>query len=125
MDEYSFKNAEISPEYLLALSRQVDTVSRQFQQLRLGTLTQDFSNTLTAEFSDLSQYLSLYHNDHIMRASSLFRCRAHLELYTLSKVALLIGRENSELGNIIENCLSQLKEVLSNYEGLLLEERRS
>lgn len=48
MDEFSFKKAEITPEYLLALSRQVDIVSKQWQQARLGSLTQDFSNTLTA-----------------------------------------------------------------------------
>jgi hypothetical protein len=101
MGEFSFKTAEISPEYLLGLSKQVDAVSRQWQQLRLGSLTQDFSNTLTAEFNDLSQYLGLYHDDAVMRASSLFRCRARLELYTLSKTAFLVGRENPELGNIM------------------------
>lgn len=78
MDEFSFKTADISPEYLLGLSRQVDAVSRQWQQLRLGSLTQDFSNTLTAEFNDLSQYLSLYRDDHVMRASSLLHCKGKL-----------------------------------------------
>lgn len=94
MDEFSFKNAEISPEYLLGLSRQVDVVSRQWQQLRLGSLTQDFSNTLTAEFNDLSQYLSLYRDDPVMRASSLLHCKGRLELYTLGRAAVAIGREN-------------------------------
>lgn len=125
MDDFCFKTAEISPEYLLGLSRQVDAVSRQWQQLRLGSLTQDFSNTLTAEFNDLSQYLSLYRDDAVMRASSLLHCKGRLELYTLGRAAVAIGRENGELSNIISNCIAQLKEVLDTSEGLVLEERRA
>jgi hypothetical protein len=120
MDQYDFKNADISPEYLLALSKQVDVVSRHSQQLRLGSLTQDFSNTLTAEFNELSQYLALYRDDAVMRASSLLHTRARLELYTLGKVAAVVGRENNEMGNIINNCINQLREVIGSCEGLVL-----
>ncbi len=78
MDEYSRKAADIQPQYLLALSKRIDVISRHFQQLRLGSLTQDFSNTLTTEFNELAQYLNLYHNDAVMRSSSLLRCKASL-----------------------------------------------
>lgn len=47
-----------------------------------------------------------------MRASSLLHTRARLELYTLGKVAVVVGRENNEMGNIINNCINQLREVL-------------
>ena len=125
MDEYDVKNAEFSPEYLLGLSKQVEVVSRHSQQLRLGSLTQDFSNTLTAEFNDLSQYLSLYRDDAVMRCSSFLHARARMELYTLGKVGVVVGRENVEMGNIINNCITQLREVLGSCEGLVLEERRA
>jgi hypothetical protein len=125
MDDYSLKTAEISPEYLLGLSRQVDAVSRHYQQLRLGSLTQDFSNTLTAEFNDLAHYLALYRDDPVMRAASLLHSRARLELYTLGRVAVVVGRENSELGGIVGHCVGQLREVLGASEGLVLEERRA
>ena len=60
-----------------------------------------------------------------MRASSLLHARARLELYTLGKVAVVVGRENVEMGNIINNCITQLREVLGSCEGLVLEERRT
>lgn len=121
MDEYSRKTADLTPEYLLALSRQVDQLSKHYQQHRLGSLTQDFSNTLTTHFNELTQYLQLYQNDTVMRAASLFRCKAQLQLYTLAKTSVLIARENPEVGAIVESSASMLKELLSNLESLVLE----
>ena len=125
MDEYSRKTADLTPEYLLALSRQVDQLSKHYQQNRLGTLTQDFSNTLTGHFNELTQYLQLYQNDGVMRAASLFRCKAQLQLYTLVKAAALIARENPEVGAIVDSSAAMLKELLVNLESLVLEEREA
>jgi len=60
MEQFGRKAVDISPEYLLALSKNIEIVSKHYQAERLGTLTQDFSNTLTASFTELSQLLSLY-----------------------------------------------------------------
>jgi hypothetical protein len=51
MEQFGRKSVEISPDYLLALSKNVEIVSKHYQNERLGTLTQDFSNTLTTNFT--------------------------------------------------------------------------
>ena len=60
-----------------------------------------------------------------MRASSLLHSRARLELYTLTKVAVVLARDNPELSGIINQCVGQVREVLGACEGLVLEERRA
>jgi hypothetical protein len=120
MDEYSHKIVDITPEYLLNLSKHVDLMSKHYLHHRMGALTQDFSNTLTTQFNELTHFLNLYHNDSVMRTSSLLKCKAHLELYTLSKISVLVARENPELGAIIEHSNAQLREVLGSLESLIL-----
>lgn len=114
MDEYSRKVADITPDYLLNLSKQVDLISKHYQHHRLGPLTQDFSNALTVQFNELTHYLTLYQVDSVMRACSLYRCKIQLELYSLSKIAVLVGRENSEISNIIDQFILQIREIFTN-----------
>jgi hypothetical protein len=58
-------------------------VSKHYQTERLGTLTQDFSNTLTTTFTELSQLLALYQEDKVMKSHALLKCKITLELYCL------------------------------------------
>ena len=89
--------ADLSPEYLLTLSKRVDVLSRHSLALRLGPLTQEFSALLNSQFSELGSMVTLYHQDPIMKESSYIRCKTTLELYCIQKVAALLEGESSEI----------------------------
>jgi len=40
MEQFANKILDITPQYLLALSKNVDVLSRYYQQERMGSLTQ-------------------------------------------------------------------------------------
>ena len=40
------KVIDISPHYLLTISQEIELINKEYQINKLGSLTQDFSNTL-------------------------------------------------------------------------------
>jgi hypothetical protein len=78
MELLSQQKVDIAPAYLLALSKQVDALSRLTLLDRQGPLTQEFSHTLQLQFSDLAQYLALYMDDPVMRDCALLKCKLAL-----------------------------------------------
>jgi hypothetical protein len=109
MQQLGRKSVEVSAEYLLGLSRQVEAVSRNYQEERLGPLTQEFSSVLTHNFGELSQLLALYQDDRIMRDFSLVRCKANLELYCWEKAVALIKRDRVEVATVCQQLTAQFR----------------
>lgn len=85
-------------------------MSRNYQEERLGPLTQEFSSVLTQNFGELSQLLALYQDDSVMRDFSLVRCKASLEAYCWEKAVGLLKRDRGEVGSVCQQLIAQFRE---------------
>ena len=78
MDLASPEKIDISPEYLLSLSQQVDSLNKHALLSRRGSLTQQFSQALQAEFKELGQLLAVYGEDRPLKEAAIVKCKARL-----------------------------------------------
>lgn len=78
MESYEKKIIDISPQYLIEISKFVEILSAYYEQQLLGNLTVEFSSALTSIFSDLNQYLILYSEDAVMRQNSYLKTKINI-----------------------------------------------
>lgn len=85
------EKVDIAPEYLLALSKQVDVLNKLALLDRRGSLTQEFSIVLQEQFKELAQLLSIYGDDLVMKDTAILKCKANLEFYVWDKANAILS----------------------------------
>jgi len=70
---------------------------------------------LGLQFGELSQFLSLYHEDKIMRQNSVLRCKVNMEIYCWEKLTALLRIDKREIAEICDKLIEQLKEHISYF----------